>query len=91
LAQAVPLNAGSRIIATTTGTGTYWYVNLPAASSTGDFVYIEQITGNASNYVTYTTQAANTLSVSGNAQVSFVWSNTWLYSVYSASLFSNID
>jgi hypothetical protein len=91
LAQAVPLNAGSRIIATTTGTGTYWYVNLPTASSTGDFVYIEQITGNASNYVTYTTQAANTLSVSGNAQVSFVWSNTWLYSVYSASLFSNID
>lgn len=91
LAQAVPLNAGSRIIATTTGTGTYWYVNLPAASSTGDFVYVEQITGNASNYVTYTTQAANTLSVSGNAQISFVWSNTWLYSVYTASAFSNIN
>ena len=91
LAQAVPLNAGSRIIATTTGTGTYWYVNLPAASSTGDFVYVEQITGNASNYVTYTTQAANTLSVSGNAQISFVWSNTWLYSVYAASAFSNIN
>lgn len=89
--RLVPLNGGSRIITTTTGTGTFWYVNLPAASSTGDFVYIEQVTNNASNYVTYTTQAANTLSVSGNAQISFVWSNTWLYSVYTASAFSNID
>jgi hypothetical protein len=92
LAQTVPLNSGSRIITTTTGTGTFWYVNLPAASSTGDFVFVEQVTNNASNYVTYATQAANTFSVSGNAQISFVWSNTtWLYSVYSASLFSNID
>jgi hypothetical protein len=90
--QAVPLNAGSRIITTTTGTGTYWYVNLPAASSTGDFVYIEQVTNNSSNYVTYETQASSTLPVSGNAQISFVWSNTtWLYSVYSASAFSILN
>jgi hypothetical protein len=78
---------------TVTGTGTYWYVNLPTASNTGDFVYIEQVTtNNASNYIVYaSTQASNTLSVSGNAQVSFVWSNKWLYSVYSASSFSKLE
>ena len=92
LAQNVPLNAGSCIITqTTSGTGTFWYVNLPAASSIGDFVRSEQMTNNASYTLVYTTQASSTLSVSGNAQVSFVWSNAWFYSVYAASAFSNIN
>jgi hypothetical protein len=68
-----------------------WFVSLPTTTTNGDFVYIEQVMNNASSSVVYTTPLGSTKTVYGNAQVSFVWSNLWFYSVYTASSFSNIS
>ena len=89
--QPVVLNTMVRVITTIPLVTSGWLVSLPTPVSIGDFAYIEQITNNASTSVIYTTPAFGSLSVSGNAQISFVWSNTWMYSVYKATAFSNIN
>jgi len=88
--QLVPLNRSVRVMPGNIQTSG-WFVSLPTTTTNGDFVYVEQVMNNASSSVVYTTPLGSTKTVYGNAQVSFVWSNLWFYSVYTASSFSNIS
>ena len=95
VSQTVRLNTAVRLLVNSQVSLSSWFVNIPAATNTGDFAYIEQVTAINNSIplttVQYTTPAGSTLSVEGNAQISFVWSNAWYYSVYAASSFSNIN
>jgi hypothetical protein len=70
---------------------TNWFVDLPTPTAIGDFAYVEQVTDNQLVTVLYRTPNGNYISAIGHVQVSFVWSNTWFCSVYTASSFSNIN
>jgi collagen type VII alpha len=88
--QLVPLNRSVRVMPGNVQTSG-WFVSLPTTTTPGDFVYVEQVMNNASTSVVYTTPLGSTKTVYGNAQISFVWSNLWFYSVYASSSFSNIN
>lgn len=91
VSQTVRLNTAVRLLVNSAISTSSWFVSIPAAINTGDFAYVEQVTNNASASVLYTTSGGGTATVFGNAQISFVWSNAWYYSVYAASAFSNIN
>jgi len=86
----LPLGQSTRILFATPEL-TNWFVDLPTPTAVGDFAYVEQVTDNPFVNVLYRTPNSNYMTAIGQVQVSFVWSNTWLCSVYTASSFSNIS